>query len=294
MRKHERTSRPDRPSLERSLDALLDRGSPDSGSLDHAALDRNALADDDPARWQAVAQVLTALTSAPESSELAGEARALAEFRVLAQFQAQTQFQAQFQAGAHGVRLPSRAPHRGPGRMTWLPGGRPVVAAATGAVLMGGLLAVAYVGDLPPAAQRLAHDTIGAPAGGRPASPHPDPAASSQPTGSPGPARHQPTPAPAIPDRRVHGGSSSGRPHQHRSSGFPSGRSSESPGSGRQGQSGSPGRSSEPGPTQEPSSSASISPSAGATPSPSAVPSPTQSGHHHPEASPSSPPSTPP
>ena len=33
--------------------------------------------------------------------------------------------------------------------MTWLRGGRPAVAAATGAVLMGGLLAVAYAGDLP-------------------------------------------------------------------------------------------------------------------------------------------------
>jgi len=33
-----------------------------------------------PARWQRVSQVLTALTSVPESNELSGEARALAEF----------------------------------------------------------------------------------------------------------------------------------------------------------------------------------------------------------------------
>lgn len=288
--------------MERSLDALLDSGplghgsldsAPlDSGSLDHAALDCNALAGDASARWQAVAQVLTALTSAPESSELAGEARALAEFRALAQFQAQVQFQAQFQAGPPGAGLRSRAPRRGPGWMTWLPG-RPVMAAATGAVLMGGLLAVAYVGDLPDAAQRLAHDTIDAPAVGRSASPSPDPAVSSQPAGWPGPARHQSTPA-AAPDHRVHGGSGFSHLHQHQSSSSRSGRSSDGPRSGRQGQSGRPGHSSGPGPTQEPSSSASISPSAGATPSPSAAPSPPQSGHHHPEASPSSPQSTPP
>lgn len=259
MTKHERASRPDRPSLERSLDALLargslargslDSGSLDAGSLDHAALDRNALGDDAPARWQAVAQVLIALTSAPESSELAGQARALAEFRALAQFQ----------VGAHDG-LPSRAPHRGPGWMTWLRGGRPAVAAATGAVLMGGLLAVAYVGDLPPAAQRLAHKTIHAPA----PRPDPDPATSPPPTrppGSAGAAGHQTAHASARADHRAHGGPSSGRPHQHWSSSSPSGRSSESPGSGHQGQSGSPGRSSGPGPTQDPSPSASISPS---------------------------------
>jgi hypothetical protein len=290
MTKRERISRPDRPSLERSLDALLDRGSLDQGSLDHAPLDQGALADDDPARWQAVAQVLTALMSAPESSELTGEARALAEFRALAQFQAQ----AQFQAGAHSAGLPSRAPHRGPGWLTWLRGGRPAVAVATGAVLMGGLLAVAYAGDLPDPAQRLAHDTIDAPAVGRSASP--DPAASTQPTSPQSPARsagHRGAHAPAVPDPRRHGGSPSGHPHQN-GSGSPHDNLSGSPGPGRQSQSGGPGRSSGPGPTQEPSSSASISPSAGATPSPSAAPSPTQSGHHHPQQSPSSLQSTPP
>ncbi|MGI8449474.1 MAG: hypothetical protein ACR2MP_20295, partial [Streptosporangiaceae bacterium] len=67
MARRERNSRPDRPSEERSLDALLDGG---------------PLPDGDRARWQPVSQVLTALTSVPESSELNGEARALAEFRI--------------------------------------------------------------------------------------------------------------------------------------------------------------------------------------------------------------------
>ena len=65
--RREKSSRPDRPSDERSLDALLE------GSQ---------LPDGDLTRWQPVSQVLTALTSVPASSELSGEARALAEFRV--------------------------------------------------------------------------------------------------------------------------------------------------------------------------------------------------------------------
>jgi hypothetical protein len=171
MTKRERSSRPDRPSLERSLDALLDRSlldrdwrdsglldpgaldcaSPDRVSLDRAALGRGATPDDDPARWQPVAQVLAALTSAPESSELTGEARALAEFRAFSEFRAFAD------VPARGADLPPPAPRRDPGRRTWLPRGRLAVAATTCAVLIGGLLALAYAGDLPMAAQRLAH-----------------------------------------------------------------------------------------------------------------------------------------
>lgn len=234
--------------------------------------------DDDPARWQAVDQVLAALTSAPESSELTGQARALAEFRALAA------------ARPRGADLPAQAARREPGWMTWLRGGRPAVAAATGAVLMGGLLAVAYAGYLPAPAQRLAHKTIDAP----PVRRDPDPAASFRPTRptrpprSPGSAGHRATHAPDRPDRRVHGGSGSGRPYRSWSSRSAPGSLYGRPGSGRQGQPGSPGRPAEPWPTLEPSPSASISPSAGPTPSPSATPSPTQSG------SPSSPQSTPP
>jgi hypothetical protein len=179
------------------------------------------------------------------------------------------------------------------------------MAAATGAILMGGLLAVAYAGDLPVAAQRLAHDTIDAPA----ARSDRDPAASSQSTGSPnsaGGAGHQASHALVGPDRKVPSGSMSGHPHGPSSapSGSSSGRfgsgrfgigrlSSGRPGSGRQGQSG-PGRSGEPGPTQAPSPSASISPPASATPSPSAAPSPSQSAPPYPQQSPSSPQGTPP
>lgn len=292
--------------MERSLDALLDRslldrslldrawrdsglmdpGALDCASLDSASLDgvslgrgslgRGATPDDDPARWQPVAQVLAALTSAPESSELTGEARALAEFRAFAD------------VPARGADLPPPAPRRDPGRRTWLPRGRLAVATATSAVLMGGLLALAYAGDLPMAAQRLAHDTINAPD----ARPDPEPAGSSHPSESPTPAGsagHQATHALVRPDRQVHSGSVSGHPRWPGSYRFPSG----SP-SGRQGQSGRPGRSAEPWPTQAPWPSASISPPASATPSPSAAPSPSQSGPPSPEQSPSSPQSTPP
>ena len=268
MTKRERSSRPDRPSRERSVDALLDRASRCGG----------VPPDDDPARWQAVDQVLAALTSAPESSELTGQARALAEFRALAA------------ARSRGADLPAQAACREPGWMTWLRGGRPAVAAATGAVVMGGLLAVAYAGYLPAPAQRLAHKAIDAP----PVRRDPDPVASFRPTRptwpprSPGSAGHRATHAPDRPDRRVHSGSGSGRPYRSWSSRSAPGSLDGRPGSGRQGQVGSPGRPAEPWPTLEPSPSASISPSAGPTPSPSATPSPTQSG------SPSSPQSTPP
>jgi hypothetical protein len=264
--------------MERSLDALLDRASLDRALLDRASLgpaslDRGVTPDGEPTRWQPVAQVLAALTSAPESSELSAEARALAEFRAFAE------------TPARGAGLSSPAPRRGPGRMTWRPGGRLAVAAATGAVLMGGLLAVAYAGDLPAPAQRLAHDTIDAPA----ARPDRDPAASSQSTGSPNSgqrASQRATPALGGPDRQVHRGSGSGHPHRYGSSSLPSRGSSGRPGygrlgagrpgsfrpgSGRQGRS-SPGGSAEPWPIQAPWPSASISPPASATPSPTAAP----------------------
>lgn len=283
--------------MERSLDALLDRGLPDRGLLDRGVPDRGVPGDarpgGDPARWQLVAQVLAALTSASESSELTGEARALAEFRAFAE------------APAHGADFPPQAARRSPdrrrGRMTWLPGGRLAVAGATGAVLMCGLLAVAYAGDLPVAAQRLAHDTIHAPA----VSPAPHPVASFRstvPPGSAGRAGHRAAHESAG-DRQVHGSFTAGHPHRHGSSGSPTGSSSGGPdsgrpsagypGSGRSGQSG-PGRSSEPVPTPDPPPPASTSPPSDATPSPSAAPSPSQSGPPYPQQSPSSPQSTPP
>jgi hypothetical protein len=259
----------------------------------------------DPARSQPVAQVLAALTSAPESSELTGEARALAEFRAWAP------------PPARAADRPARPPRRGPGWVAWLPGGRPAVAAATGAVLMCGLLAVAYAGDLPVPAQRLAHDTIDAPAVSRDR----DPVAPSRPTVPPnsaGQAGRRATHTPVGPDRRVHSGFASGQPHQHGSAASPSGSSAGYPGAGYPGAgylgSGYPGAgypgagylgagrqgrsrrggSSGPVPTLAPSPSASISPPADATPSPSAAPSPGQSGPPYPQQGPSGPQSTPP
>ena len=178
--------------------------------------------------------------------------------------------------------------------MTWRPGGRPAVAVATGAVLMGGFLAVAYAGDLPVPAQRLAQSTIDAPA----ARPDPDPAASSRPAGPPNPAG-QPARPPALvgrtagytavsrPARRA----GLGPPAPHRAahlairvavvgpsgfgpSGFGAGWTRALAARASPGRGGSPG----PVPTPWPSPSASISPPAGATPSPSAAPSPSQSG----------------
>ena len=139
MTKRERSSRPDRPSRERSLDALLDRDSRDRAA---GAPGRTVT----PPGGSRSAQVLAALTSVPESSELTGEARALAEFRAFAESGA---FAGPGRSGGPAQRADLPAPRRDPGRMTWRPGGRPAVAAATGAVLMGGLLAVAYAGDLP-------------------------------------------------------------------------------------------------------------------------------------------------
>ena len=250
--KRELSSPPDRPSPERSPDALLDTfpaGRP--------------LPDDDPARWQPVTQVLIALTSAPDSSELAGEARALAEFR----------------ARPRRAERPSRAPRRYPGWAAPLHRPGPALAAATGAVLVGGLLAVAYAGDLPAAAQRLAHSTIDAPAADRPAAGGSGAGASSGPgtplTASAGQASSPSGHRPARTGHRDSRPSWSGSPHHHRPSrslprtegGFPSGRPGQV--SPSPGQSASPGDSPTPVPTQQPSPSASTAPSAG-TPSPSA------------------------
>src|ERR1700722_4675507 len=317
MTKRERASMPDRPSRERSLDALLDLSSPDPGSRDSGLLERGLLEpgvlepglpdrgflgrgaapDGDPMRWQPVAQVLAALTSAPESSELTGEARALAEFRAFAQsgpFAETPARAADLPPAPRSADLPPPAPRR----MTWLPGGRVAVAAATGAVLMGGLLAVAYAGDLPGPAQQLAHHTIDAP----PVRPDRDPAVSSQLTGSPKPAGRagqQTTRALVGPDREVPSGSASGHPHRDGSWSSPSASPSDRPGSGRlgsgrQGQSGRPGRAGEPGRVQAPRPSASGSPPASAPPPPSAAPSPSQSAPPHPHQSPPSSQSPPP
>ncbi len=256
----EQRSRPDRPGPERPSGAPLD-----------LLLEGRPLPDGDPGRWQPAALVLAALTSAPESSELAGEARALAEFR----------------ARGAGTQPPSRVRRRSPGWVASLRGTRPAVAVATGAVLMGGLLAVAYAGDLPDAAQRLAHDTIDAPPAGGPA------ATGREPGVPPGPA----SPLPAGAGASGPGAATSARHVAHSS---PAGSrrhrrpSSSAPGTGR-GSSGAPGPVRQPravrppGPVWQPQRFAHArpdpaaltlgeqpAPPAGATPSPSAAPSATR------------------
>jgi hypothetical protein len=170
---------------------------------------------------------------------------------------------------------------------------------------MGGLLAVAYAGDLPAPAQRLAHDTINAPAAGQPATAGPDPALSQSASPlrrSAGQASSRPDHAVGRPGRQESRGDPSRSPRQHRPSSSASGPASVSP-SGRTAhgipaQSGSPSGSPTPGPTQQPSPSASTNPPASETPSPSATPSVTgRSGSHHqpgPSGTPSSPPDHPP
>ncbi len=275
MTKRERSSRAERLSLERSPDVLLD-----------SLLEGGPLPDDAPARWQPVTEVLTALTSAPGSRELSGETRALAQFRTR----------------PRPVPRPGPAHRLRPGWVTWRHGPRPAVAAAAGAVLMGGLLAVAYAGDLPAAAQRLAHDTIDAPAAVRAGFAVPAPAGSARPAsrlptaagGASSPSGH----GSAQPDRRMSHGPPSGSPHDRhwRSSSAPrtpggtSGRQEQgisgqpaSPGQGSPGQGspsqgnpgqggpgqGNPGGSPASAPTQQPAPSASTAPSAGGTQSPS-------------------------
>jgi hypothetical protein len=291
--RREQSSRPDRPGEERSLDALLEGG---------------PLPDGDRARWQPVSQVLTALTSVPASSELSGEGRALAEFRVRPLHGAEPA-----QAGRrsrvtllHRITRPGRAAR--PGRVSRLHGPRPAAAAVAGAVLIGGFLAVAYAGDLPAAAQRLAHNTIGAPAAGRGPSAGPGPGRSSRLATSAGQASARSGHGSPQPDRPTPRGSTSGSPRHHRPSGSPSGtaggrpsgyQGSGSPGPGRSGSgspdpSGSPSDSPTPAPTQQPSASASLEPSAGATPSPSASASTAGRPRHHRQPDPGSTSSSPP
>jgi hypothetical protein len=295
--RREKSSRPDRPSDERSLDALLE-GSP--------------LPDGDLTRWQPVSQVLTALTWVPASSELSGEARALAEFRVRPRPGAEPA------PAGQRRRLTRRRRVTGLRRVTRRYGPRPAVAVAAGAVLIGGFLAVAYAGDLPAAAQRLAHYTIGAPAAGRDPSAGLDPGRSSRLATSAGRASARSGHGSPQPDRRTPHGSASGSPRDYQPSGSPSGTASGRPpglwwpgqqapghrGSGSPGPgspapgspdpSGSPSDSPTPAPTQQPSPSASLAPSGAATPSPSATASTSGGSRQHRQPDPGSTSSSPP
>lgn len=91
--------------------------------------------------------LVTALTAAPASAELAGEAAAMTEFR-----------------NRSGVSVPIRQVRRRPHLIAQFLSAKAAVAAAAAVISVGGVTAAAYAGALPSSVQRLAHSAIGAPA----------------------------------------------------------------------------------------------------------------------------------
>jgi hypothetical protein len=101
----------------------------------------------DIAPWlQPVADVLAALSTEPSPGELAGEARALAEYRR--------------RTGAPVPRHPARP---GTAGLTSRLGVKAAAGATAAAVVLGGAATAAFANVLPAPIQRLAHDVIGAP-----------------------------------------------------------------------------------------------------------------------------------
>jgi hypothetical protein len=132
---------------DRALDALL-AGDP--------------LTDEGAAGLQPATPLLAALTAAPEGSELAGHARALAEFR-----------------RRDGMPAHPRSRRRRSRLLTTLLSAKAAAAAAAAAAALGGVATAAYAGALPAPAQQLAHNTIGAP------SPKPSNSPAGQPAATP-------------------------------------------------------------------------------------------------------------
>jgi hypothetical protein len=97
---------------------------------------------------QPVADVLAALRASPTSDELAGEARALAEFRRAAGVPA----------------LPRRPRHRRPRVLPSWAGGKAAAGMGIAALSIGGLAVAAFAGVLPAPVQRIAHEAVHAPA----------------------------------------------------------------------------------------------------------------------------------
>ena len=124
------------------------------------------------------AALLAALNAAPQGGELAGHARALAEFR---------------RRGGMPVHA-RRSAHRRRRLLTSLTAKAAAAAAAVAAAVLGGVAAAAYTGTLPAPAQQFAHGVIGAP------SPQP-----SHRPGTPQPS-HRPGTAQATPARTDAGG----------------------------------------------------------------------------------------
>jgi len=111
----------------------------------------------DVAPWlQPMADVLAALTTEPSPGELAGEARALAEFRRRTR-----------------VPVPRHRARRGTAGLTPRLGVKAAAGAAAAAVVLGGAATAAFANVLPAPIQRLAHEVIGAP--DAPSAPQPGP-----------------------------------------------------------------------------------------------------------------------
>jgi hypothetical protein len=139
------------------------------GALD-ALLTGDLVTDEAGAGLQPAAALLAALTAAPQEGELAGHARALAEFR---------------RRGGRPVHA-RRSARRRARVLTWLLTAKAAAAAAAAAVALGGVAAAAYTGTLPAPAQQFAHSMIGAPSpqpSRRPGTPQATPAR----TGAAGP-----------------------------------------------------------------------------------------------------------
>jgi hypothetical protein len=119
--------------------------------------------EDATAGLQPVAALLAALTAAPEGGELAGHARALAQFR-----------------RRDGMPVHSRHTMRRRSRLlTSLLSAKAAAAAVAAVAAVGGAATAAFAGALPAPAQQFAHNTIGAP------SPKPSHGPASHPVGTP-------------------------------------------------------------------------------------------------------------
>jgi hypothetical protein len=155
---------------------------------------------DVPPGLRPAADVLAALSAGPSPRELAGEARALAEFRRRA-----------------GAPAPRHRAHGTAGLSSRL-SAKVAAGAAAAAVVLGGAATAAFADVLPAPIQRLAHVVIGAP--DAPSAPPPGPARGK--TVAPGPLASQETPTPSAkppstpphPNRNGHGHPGTGQGQQ--------------------------------------------------------------------------------
>src|SRR6266851_7308484 len=115
-----------------------------------ALLAGNLLPEDTAGGLRPVAEAIAALNAAPVTSELAAQASALRAFSA---------------AGRSGE--PARSLRRRHPLLSSLLSAKLAAAAAAAAVSLGGVAAAAYAGALPASMQKIAHETLGAPA------PHP-------------------------------------------------------------------------------------------------------------------------